>query len=155
MKTALASALIPAAAIATLIHATPAAATPGTPSADTTCGTTLQSWMPHALAGVQWHTNAAVSYETRIDIGTDGRANWKMGGVETNGHDQVWIEGNSARFRSDLGRGWGDMWEFTLWQPTCNAAGHVVSAHARTDVPMGFGGVHTYTTRPAEPFKAV
>jgi hypothetical protein len=157
MKTALASALTSAAAITALIHASPAAATPNAPEVDAACGTTVESWMPHTLAGVQWYNNGPhrTAHPTRIDIGTDGIANWRVHEVgETNGHDRVRIEGDSARFRSDRGTGRGDMLDFTLHSPTCDAAGSVVSAHATTHIPFG-GGVRTIKTHDAEPLKAI
>jgi hypothetical protein len=157
MKTALSSAVIAAAAIAALVQASPAAATPDTPSADTACGTTLESWVYYALEGAQWHgdPNTGSPRATKIDIRSDGVANWN---VETVGYaagvDRVWIESNSARFRSDMGRGWGDMIDFTVHTPTCDAAGNVVSAHATTYVPV-LGGVFTIRTYPDMPLKAV
>jgi hypothetical protein len=154
MKTALASGLISAAAITALIQASPAAAAPDTPATDTACGTTLESWMPHTLEGVVWHNdNPNKQDRTRIDIGSDGKVSWWIESHgEAKGVDQVWIESNSARFRSDRGTGSGPMLDFTLWQPTCNAAGHVVSAHATTHIPIGLG-VETVRTPPGEPLK--
>jgi hypothetical protein len=154
MKAVLASTLIPAAAITALIHASPAAATPDTPTPDTTCGTTLESWMPYTLEGVVWHNdNSYKSDRTRIDIGSDGKASWWIESHgEAKGHDRVWIESNPARFRSDRGTGSGPMLDFTLWQPTCNAAGQVVAAHVTTHIPNGLG-VETVKTPPGEPLK--
>jgi hypothetical protein len=157
MKTALASALVPAAAITALIHATPAAATPDTPSTETACGTTLESWIPHPLKGTQWHDAGPRHrpYATQIEIGPDGIANWWIEGVgRIDGHDRVWIEGNSARFRSDRGTGRGDMIDVTLHSPTCDAAGNVVSAHATTHIP-NLGGVQTIKNLDTEPLKPV
>jgi hypothetical protein len=155
MKTALASALVPAAAITALIHATPAAATPDTPSTETACGTTLESWMRYTLEGEQLHNTSSFSYETRINIGPDGIANWKLQHDnivhEANGHDRVWIEGNSARFRSDKGRGTGEMFDFTLHSPTCKGP-DVFAAYATTHIPVAFG-VDTYATRPGVPLR--
>jgi hypothetical protein len=157
MKTALSGGLIFTIGVTALIHASPAAATPDTPTTDTACGTTLESWMPYPLEGVQWHNQVPIWSKTRIQIGTDSRAYWRMETEtsvrETKGHDRVWIESNSARFKSDLGVGRGDMWDFTLWGPACNEEGHVVSAHATTHIPNGIGGVNTWKNRPAEPLK--
>jgi hypothetical protein len=157
MKTALASALIPAATITAFIYATPAAAAPASPSPEATCGTTLQSWMPHALTGTQWHDAGPRrrAYKTQIEIGPDGIANWSIEGVgRANGHDRVRIEGDSARFRSDKGTGRGDMLDVTLHSPTCDTAGNVVSAHATTHIP-NWGGVQTIKNLDTEPLKPV
>jgi hypothetical protein len=161
MKTTRASALICAVAITALIHASPTAAKPDMPSNDTACGTTFESWMAYTLDGVQWHDDGPYRwpFPTRIDIGfdgTDGTANWRvknLGGTKE--IDRVWIEGDSARFRSASGTARGAMIDFTLHSPVCDELGLVVSAHVRTHVPTRTAGVRMYQTLPGEPLKAI
>jgi hypothetical protein len=128
------------AAMSALASAAPAAATPDTSTAaNPGCGTTMDTWSQTTLSGIQYHWDGngfkgGSRFPTRIEITGKGVVNWKIDGVgDVRGHDTMWIEGDSARFRSDMGRGWGSMIEFKLHNPVCTESGRLVSAHITTD----------------------
>jgi hypothetical protein len=139
------------AAMSALASAAPAAATPDTSTAaNAGCGTTMDTWKQTTLSGSQYHRDKEgfwkpIEYPTRIEITDKGVVNWKIDRIgDIRGHDTMWIEGNSARFRSDMGRGFGEMIEFTLHDPVCNGS-RLISTHMTTQAPQF--GVMELTTR--------
>jgi hypothetical protein len=128
------------AAMSALASAAPAAATPdSSTAANAGCGTTMDTWSQTTLTGIQNHWDGTgfkggSKFPTRIEITDKGIVNWKIDGVgDVSGHDRMWIEGNSARFRSDMGRGFGSMIEFKLHNPVCTESGRLISSHITTD----------------------
>jgi hypothetical protein len=141
------------AAMYALASAAPAAATPDTSTASNPgCGTTMDTWSQTKLTGTQYYYDGEqfwkdFNYPTRIEITDKGIVNWRIDSVgDVTGHDTMWIEGNSARFRSDKGRGFGNMLDFTLHDPKCNESGDLVSAHLTSQLPH-FDKVWTIKTR--------
>jgi hypothetical protein len=133
-------------AVPTLALAAPCAAAP------TDCGTARQSWQGVTLSGDLHHggDDDATGYPTRIHLGGDNIVDWWIyvfGDAE--GHDEFWTEGNQARFRSDMGRGFGAMHDFTLIPTECDASGRVTSAEAVVHVPVF--GVTTLKTVLGQP----
>jgi hypothetical protein len=141
------------AAMSALASAAPAAATPDTSTAaNAGCGTTMDTWKQTTLSGTQYYYDGELfwkdfTYPTRIEITDSGIVNWKITGVgDVRGHDRMWIEGDSARFKSDKGRGFGTMIDFTLHDPKCNEFGDLISAHMTSHLP-NFDKVWTIKTR--------
>jgi hypothetical protein len=129
------------AAIPALAQAAPAEAQPDPRVAvDAACGTEFKSWQRTILRGNLYRGDTRWQpFGTEIYIRADQIVDWKMEDFgEAYDHDRFWIEnGNRGRFRSDLGRGWGQMYEFTLYDPQCDDQGRVISAHVSAQVPAG------------------
>jgi hypothetical protein len=162
---------VAAAVLATLLVGAPAAhAAPESDAQAAKCGDSLENWTGQTLSGIQHRDNNsdhARPAESTFTFPSDNghRANWNMkfrglfdpkGTINT---DAYWLNGpGTVEFKSDLGTGKGDMWQFRLTAVAYDGAGKVIAATANTYFPIWYPflqPVNHYGTADGEPLKAV